>query len=141
MIIESLHYDVQRFRQALEACYHDLESTIFGSFPSGCCGAASELLAAFLQVQGYGAFTYVCGLRFDSNSSCSSHAWLEQGGYIFDITKDQFDKGGDKNFVTADHSWHDSHFPVQKKHETSGVLPPELWIAYARVQERLRGTR
>jgi hypothetical protein len=141
MDIESLRHDVLLFRHALEARHHDLDETIFGSFPSGCCGAVSELLAVFLQVRGHGAFTYVCGLWFDSDFGSSTHAWLEQEGCIVDITQDQFDGRGSQAFVTADRSWHDSHFAQQEKQGpfTFDDLSSELFIAYAYVKEELEG--
>jgi hypothetical protein len=141
MDINSLRHDVLLFRHALEACHHDLDAMIFGSFPHGCCGAVSELLSVFLQAREHGTFTYVCGHRFDPNLGFSSHAWLEQGGYIVDITQDQFDGRGEQTFVTVDRSWHDSHFPEQKKQGPFGELPSELCIAYAHVQEELGNGR
>ena len=54
-------------------------------FPSGACGDASLLLAHFLAEAGLYGAVYVSGLweRY-------SHAWLELGNLIIDITADQF---------------------------------------------------
>ena len=141
MDIETLRHDVLRFRRAIGACHLSLDAIIFGSFPRGCCGVVSELLSVFLQARGHGAFTYVCGQRFDGDIGFSSHAWLEQGKYIVDITQEQFDGRSEQPLVTVDRNWHDRRFPEQEKQRPFDRLSPALCIAYAHIQEELESSK
>ncbi|WP_051337302.1 hypothetical protein [Leisingera daeponensis] len=136
MTTDSLHQDVQNFREALDACHSDLDPTVFGHFPSGCCGTVSELLAAFLEEQGHGSWPYVCGTRLMEDGQNATHAWLERDGCIIDITRDQFDKR-QPGLVTADRSWHDERFPDQEQQEDFGELRSELCDAYARIKKEI----
>ncbi|KQV15006.1 hypothetical protein ASC97_31425 [Rhizobium sp. Root1203] len=52
---------------------------------SGACDDASLLLARFLKENGHGMFQRMSGKRGDD-----THVWLEQGGFVIDITGDQF---------------------------------------------------
>ena len=54
-------------------------------FPRGCCGIISELMGDYFNRLDIGEFLYVCGMK-----DGASHAWLEVGGLIVDITGDQF---------------------------------------------------
>lgn len=113
MYIDALLRDVRAFRRAFETCHSDLDAMIFGSFPRGCCGAASELHAVFLERRGHGAFTYVSARGFNDDNRLFSHAWLERDGLILDVTQDQFDERSEPVFVATDRSWHDRRFPEQ----------------------------
>lgn len=64
----------------------------FRRFPNGCCGDACDLLAQYLLENGINS-KYVCGTYYEDQQS---HAWLEIGDIIADITADQFK--GDKNY-------------------------------------------
>ena len=74
------------FRRAVVECDAVSSCVMLEDFPFGSCGAASELLAQYLEDNGYGAFDYVLG-----EDGGQSHAWLEQDGLIVDITLDQFE--------------------------------------------------
>lgn len=74
-----------RFRCAIESCDKSSLPVTFEHFPRGACGDATLLLAKFLEESGLGQFNYVLG---DRNGS--SHAWLENGDVVVDITADQF---------------------------------------------------
>lgn len=63
-------------------------------FPHGSCGDATLLLGHYLTAQGHGEFRYYFGWRCGK-----SHAWLQAGSVIVDITGDQFD-------VSDRSSWH-----------------------------------
>ena len=76
------------FRNAIDACDKSKLSISFQSFPHGSCGDTSLLLARFLKGNGLGNFEYVCGVR-----DGWSHAWLEQGDTIIDITGDSSPMG------------------------------------------------
>ena len=56
-------------------------------FPKGDCGETSLLLAQWLWEHGVESH-YYCGRRADG----ATHAWLEVGDIIVDITGDQFEE-------------------------------------------------
>jgi hypothetical protein len=94
-----------KFRLAIERCDRRRLICTFQDFPKGSCGDASLLLRAFLQEQGLGTFGYMLGWR-ESDSGRSSHAWLETGGVIVDITADQFPEIDERIIVTENSAWH-----------------------------------
>jgi hypothetical protein len=59
------------------------------------------LLAKYLEENGFGIFHYMLGCR----AGCS-HAWLQQGSLIVDITADQFGDVGEQVIVTTWSPWH-----------------------------------
>ena len=80
-----------KFRQAIEKAKFAGEFTndrILFKFPTACCGDASCLLGQYLLDYGISS-KYVCGMYYD-NTGCQSHAWIEVGDIIVDITGDQF---------------------------------------------------
>ena len=83
-----------QFRDAIDAARDAGEfkgDFSFNSFPRGCCGDASDLLAQFLLENGIKTY-YVCGTyRNGSFDGIQSHAWLKtENNVIVDITGDQF---------------------------------------------------
>ena len=64
---------------------------VFSSFPAGCFGDASELLAQYL-LENRIKTQYILGTYRDDNpNNTQSHAWLSmEDGTIIDITGDQF---------------------------------------------------
>jgi hypothetical protein len=72
-----------------------------GGFPRGTCGLVSDLLGRYLVEAGFKKVMYVCGEK----RSEGSHAWVEVGEIILDITGDQF--GQPPVVVTAASNWHD----------------------------------
>ncbi len=58
----------------------------FDTFPKGCCGDTSDLLAQWLWDNGYES-RYYCGRRAPDQRT---HAWLEVDDLVVDITGDQF---------------------------------------------------
>ena len=73
------------------------------NFPNGACGDTALLLGHYLAELGHGEFRYYLGWR-DSRS----HAWLQSGSVIVDITADQFDDFDDPVFVSDGSPWHES---------------------------------
>ncbi|ABQ66528.1 hypothetical protein Swit_0157 [Rhizorhabdus wittichii RW1] len=60
-------------------------------FPHGACGHCSEMLAYYLQLRFGITANYVCKEFYDAHGAReTSHAWLELGGLIIDISGDQF---------------------------------------------------
>jgi hypothetical protein len=97
-----------RFRSALESHGLELLPELCEPFPSGWCGDAAPLLSQYLTDSGLGDFDYVCGetQEVDPAESPQSHAWLEQDGFIIDITADQFPEIGEAVMITRDRTWH-----------------------------------
>jgi hypothetical protein len=94
------------FRKAVVLARAELPEE-FRGFPAGCCGDASELLAAHLTELGHGPFTYVFGLRGEvASGTHTSHAWLTLGELVVDITADQFPEVANPVIVTTDSAWH-----------------------------------
>jgi hypothetical protein len=73
------------------------------NFPHGSCGDTSILLGQYLFDQSLGLWEYTGGQR---EPDLFSHALVEQGGLIVDITADQFDDVSEPVIVTRDRSWH-----------------------------------
>jgi hypothetical protein len=105
--LESVKNRAKQFRAALEVCDKCLLPISFEEFPRGSCDDAALLLGKFLQDSGLGRFDYVCGeIHEGDNHNFQTHAWLQQGELIVDITADQFDEIREPVLVTRDHSWH-----------------------------------
>jgi len=101
------------FRNALERSDLGFLPTL-ADFPKGSCGDASLLLGQFLRDSGFGDFDYVCGGQFDTGRM-QTHAWLQRGGLIIDITADQFHDIDSPVLITYDHMWH-GRFVSEVKH-------------------------
>ena len=71
---------------------------------------------------------------------CQSHAWLEVGGFLIDITADQFCDRHEPVIVTLDRSWHDQ-FQSQTRHAESDILESARFVieVYQRVADRIKG--
>jgi hypothetical protein len=76
---------------------------IVADFPKGVCGAICFLLGHYLRQNGFPEAEYVNGIR---PSDRESHAWIEIGSLIVDITGDQFTEISEPVIVTADSTWH-----------------------------------
>jgi hypothetical protein len=102
------------FRQAIEQS--DLRSEEgFREFPRGASSETSLLLSEFLRQHGYAQIDYVEGCAKSGPQPHASHAWLEIGGTIIDITADQFARRpAAPVIVTNDHSWH-AHFTEEDR--------------------------
>jgi hypothetical protein len=107
MQIEAL---CRRFREEV-SCRRDLLPSL-ESFPRGACGDTSLLLAEHLKRNGESGFCYVSGDR-----AGKSHAWLQRGALIVDVTADQFPDAPNAIIVSTDPAWHQT-FAIQ-----------EIWIA------------
>ncbi len=76
--------------------------TALQDFPHGACGDVTLLLGHYLTERGHGEFRYYLGWR-----DGRSHAWLQAGALIIDITADQFDDFDDPVFVSDHSPWHE----------------------------------
>jgi len=79
-----LREEARKVRKFLERAAQT--EPIFREFPTGACGNASELLGHWLESRGVKDIWYVKGQRPD----VPSHAWLEIGDVVIDLTLDQF---------------------------------------------------
>lgn len=89
------------FRAALESADRSRLPVTLQAFPQGACGDAALLLAKFLEQHGHGGFDYMLGWR-----DGWSHAWLQRGQLVVDITADQFDEVGEPVIVCDGSPWH-----------------------------------
>ena len=79
------------FRKALEESPHAPGRP----FPEAACGETCRLLAQWMADHGYD-FDYV---TLERSSEYQSHAWLQRGAIVIDITCDQFGHSLPKVFV------------------------------------------
>ncbi len=77
------------FCSAIEEAIQNGEIRKMASFPTGCCGMASDLLQRYLYE--LGIFTWYMSGRYGYGVNGESHAWLEtMDGTVIDITGDQY---------------------------------------------------
>ena len=94
-----------KFRHAIERCDPRRLSITFQDFPKGSCGDATLLLGTFFQERSLGTFMYALGTRHGDEGH-HSHAWLEVGKLVVDITADQFSEIDEKVIVAENSAWH-----------------------------------
>lgn len=111
-----------QFRKALENCPKEILPVGFEKFPTGSCGDACLLLGRYLRDSGLGDFDYVLGeAGAHDDDTWHSHAWLQQGDLIVDITADQFADFDYPVVVTTDSQWH-------RKYRVKDVHPADYEI-------------
>jgi hypothetical protein len=107
-------------------------------FPNGCCGDASQLLLAYFHDKLGVKPIYILGENGGVNSEIVSHAWLEVGHLVIDITADQFNESGynfDGVYVGERTDWYrtfDIKVDLYNKN-----LSVDLIKAYARICREL----
>lgn len=117
-----IELNVCKFRRALENCPKNLLPISFERFPIGSCGDATLLLGKYLQKKGFGDFDYILGESgTHSDDTWHSHAWLQKGELIIDITADQFADFEQPVIVTINSPWH-------KKYRIKDVHPADYEI-------------
>ena len=95
-------------------------------FPSGACGDATLLLGAYFKDQSIDGFKYICGERgTHQDNTWTSHAWLQHGNCVVDITADQFSDAPAAVIVAAPSAWH-SAFEAESPQESDF----RLWSGY-----------
>lgn len=132
-----------RVRKAIESVQpQDLPIT-FSHFPRGACGDASLLLGTYFEEScGLPPFEYICGERGTyEQDNWTSHAWLQRGDLVVDITADQFFDAPAPVIVAAPSIWH-LGFEIESKHVSnlrkwSGGCTHEVLQFYARIQRTL----
>lgn len=113
-------------RAGLEAMTPKERGLEFGSFPHGTCGPVSELMGRIVLERTGHEGIYVCGDGHPALKPQQSHAWLEVGGVIVDLTYDQFEGTGLAGWVHETSRWH-----AQFDREPHGLcLKPSQWGVY-----------
>ena len=98
---------------------NEINENEFGHFPKGGgCSPLSEFFGLWLQDKGVVGLQVVCGTR-KKLQTCTkldseSHAWLECGDHIIDLTGDQFSDFDEEVFVSSDRTFHNKFEVVQK---------------------------
>lgn len=100
--MNELNDAAKRFRNLIMMTQKNQLPVSLQDFPNGACGDSSLLLGHYLTEMGHGEFRYYLGWR-----AGRSHAWLQSGSTIVDITADQFEDFDDPVFVSAQSSWHE----------------------------------
>ncbi|HFH3285728.1 hypothetical protein [Pseudomonas aeruginosa] len=102
--------------------------SIFYRFPRGACGPASEILGRLLKEEFDYDGVYVCGNDHPQLGREQSHAWLEVGEFLLDITHDQFKETGLSGWVfERGGEWHELFSDTDTR---PGFCAPANWPCY-----------
>lgn len=121
------------FRKAAQEISDERILDYFSAFPAGWCGTTSRALESWLKEQYPNEqFSYVCGYRNEA-----SHAWIEWGELILDITADQFEDCDDMvNLVPlAESKFHKSFGNQRRRDITIWTDEREESLIYNRAKE------
>lgn len=134
--MEQLEILARQFREAIERTPANERPITFQNFPAGACGDATLFLGHYLKAQGLAAFDYVLGMRDDH-----SHAWLQHGDIIIDITADQFPEIDRAVIVASASTWH-AGFAIEVPREADFTIydahtAATLRAAYHRVLQHI----
>ncbi|WP_322617479.1 hypothetical protein [Pseudomonas sp. BIC9C] len=98
--VELLRSVVAAFRKSCDAIHlQNRMPSCMTNFPGGCCGNCSEILGDYLISRGLAQAELV---RADKGGK--SHAWIEVGNLVIDVTGDQF-PGRPSVYVDAADAW------------------------------------
>lgn len=103
--MEELNDAATQFRALIMNTEKNILPITLRDFPNGACGDTTLLLGHHLAELGHGKFRYYLGWR-----NGRSHAWLQAGTMIVDITADQFEGFDDAVFVSDRSPWHEEFF-------------------------------
>ena len=123
-------------RQAIEQC--PPAELPWPAFPRGACGDVSLILGQVLDDEGITGFQYVCGNKYEP---FSSHAWLQKGEWIIDITADQFPDVAEPVIVADDSAWHSlwrHDRPTAGTLREYGAQVPRLWQVHSLLKPWLK---
>lgn len=142
----AIHQLACRLRTCFEGMPADELPRDLRGFPVGACSAAALMLGALLSDHGYPDFELVFADRGSrENGDYETHAWLEGGGFIVDITADQFPDGPGPDVVAAESPWHQLFCVTGKDAADFRHYPlatvVELHRTYTCLQRRLPGIR
>jgi hypothetical protein len=106
--IDSIKRRAVRFRRAIEQVPEAQRLITMQKFPRDSCGDASLLLGAYFVDVGIKGFRYICGERGSHDAGTwTTHAWLQRGPLVVDITADQFDDAPARVIVEENSAWHE----------------------------------
>lgn len=137
--IKEIDFEARRFRRALEKADKLALPDGLRNFPCGACGDASLILAKYLASRNLGPFEYVSGET--RAAGFQTHAWLEKGELIIDITADQFDEFTEPVTITTGRSFHD-RFTIKHRYPAEldrldGYTRGSLHLAYEKIVKYL----
>lgn len=91
----NLYHLVESYREAIERAHENNKfyKWPFNSFPDGCCGSASDILARFLRE--YGILTKVVS----SGDSDTTHAWLVLDDAVLQANLERDEKTADSDEI------------------------------------------
>jgi hypothetical protein len=105
--IDSLRKVAIEIRAAIESTPVGNRPISMSQFPHGACGDASLIVGACLKDLGVSGFNYICGDRGSQiDGSWTTHAWLQSGTCVIDITADQFSDAPCGVIVKDPSPWH-----------------------------------
>lgn len=113
-------------RKALEK--HTLVSNdlAFKIFPRGACGSTSELMGSLIAERAGLMGAYVCGTGHPEMEHQASHAWVEVGGLIVDLTYDQVPGVPLKGWDLRESVWHQKY----EREACQGFVAADRWPMY-----------
>jgi hypothetical protein len=129
----------ERFRSAIMTMPKNELPIGMHAFPLGACGDAALILALFLRDCGFDRAEYVAGWREQH-----SHAWLQVGDLVIDVTADQFPDAPRAVIVATRSDWHRA-FTNCKSHpadlcgydeETQTMLSSAYTAIFSRLDSR-----
>jgi len=110
--------DITRIAKTLRARIDEMDKRTFpqflNAFPRGCCEVTSFILADILAKEGHNGFE-LKSYPYHNGSKFPSHAWLQSGDLIVDITADQTPICLEPVIVSRNSDWHISREGVETK--------------------------
>jgi len=125
--------ETKKSRLIFEKHSDEISSVFCGGFPTGSCGNVCEILAHWLAMKGVKDLVVVTGKR-----GKLSHAWLEKGYLIIDITADQFSDGPASVFISTERSFHDSFSDEIQTYQPSLIDNSFLVYPYNKFSEFMK---
>jgi hypothetical protein len=102
--------------------------SMFEGFPRGACGPAAELIGRLIEERLGLSGVYVCGTGHPNLRETQSHAWYVAGGFIVDVTHDQFADTGVQGWVLPlTNPWHQGFSHQDRR---AGFCMPAEWPMY-----------
>ena len=102
--------------------------SMFNCFPVAACGPASELIGRALKERFGVESVHACGVGHPDLPERQTHAWVETGTVIIDVTYDQFAGTGLQGWVfPLDSPWHRQFEDVDRR---DGFCMPSGWPMY-----------
>ena len=140
--IEQLRIECKRVREAGKRVYDErIFSYMCKSiFPTGWCGCLSYVLGAVLSKKyPKELFDYVSGIIYCDDGHMISHAWIEHGDLVLDITADRFE-GINEEVIIVPRNSSDFHLKFCRDSVHPTVTDLSGYHEELAVIEKLKGT-